>query len=168
MADYTLDIFSILGRFDENNLDVYSVMTEDAAMQGEFDKNVGWLYVQWMTGAVSDRDHRQLLMRFSDLANSGWDKFAKHPELQSKLLAAVGLGRRVKHKFFKIQRSKAISLVREMLEHRYIGIRAEEVQIWISKNTEDSLVELSGWLGYQQDQIEKLKAEFSMLKEGLQ
>ena len=103
---YALDLFTVLAGFDRNDLTVYESLSEDPTYKAEMDKNVGWLFVQWMTGANDDTTHRRLLVKFNDLANQGWGKFSKHPALQAKLLASAGLGHRVKHKFYKPRPAK--------------------------------------------------------------
>ena len=82
-----LDIFAVLSYLDENNLGVYEALGEDAEMLAELERSVHWMLPQWMTGAISDESHAELVKNFNSLCNDGWFSLYGHPELQTKLLA---------------------------------------------------------------------------------
>ena len=153
------DLFGILEFLDQRSLQVREVYLDDPEGLKELDRNAGWLLPQWMTGAYNDKDHAALISRFNEVANPGWYSFQKHPELQLKLLALCGLGRKVKHKFTKPRTNPQMDKVMELLLLVYPDIRQEEVELWLRQNDREDLIELASRAGYQtEDQEALLKA----------
>lgn len=150
------DLFGVLEFLDERSLQVREVFLDDPEGLKELDRNAGWLLPQWMTGAYKDQDHAALISRFNEVANPGWYGFQKHPELQLKLLALCGLGRKVKHKFIKPRSSPSTDKITELLSLVYPDIRQEEVELWLRQNDRDDLIDLAVRLGYQTEEQEAL------------
>ena len=100
MAD-SLNIFLVLEYLDENNMELYEAVKDDENLLKDLEKNIGWLIPQWFTGSPNEDVHRALILSFNELCNVGWHNFYKHPQLQAKLLASAGLGKSVRHKFFR-------------------------------------------------------------------
>lgn len=151
-----LDIFTLLEFLDQRNLNVYEALAEDPEVQREFEKNLGWLLPQWMTGASNDAAHRELVLRFNETCNVGWFEFNDHPELRAKLLAAVGLGKKTNHKFFKpgvkTKRDKLIDFIAQS----YPDFRPEQLGLWCKTNSLDDLMELTEAAGLQKSEQDDL------------
>lgn len=161
-----LDIFAVLSYLDENNLEVHTALREDAEMLAELDRSVSWILPQWMTGAVNDETHAELMKNFNSLCNDGWFSLYGHPELQTKLLACCGLGRKVRHKFFKPAKSRNLTRMMELLSHKYQDIREEEVELWCRRNDKAGMSRLAESLGYQKDKVKELAKAFDVLRKG--
>ncbi len=161
-----LDIFSVLSYLDENNLGVYEALGEDAEMLSELERSVSWMLPQWMTGAINDESHAELVKNFNTLCNDGWFSLYGHPELQTKLLACCGLGRNVRHKFFKPTKSRNLSRMMELLSYKYQDIREEEVELWCRHNDKVGMSRLAESLGYQKDEVKELAKAFDVLRKG--
>ena len=101
MAKSNVDIFMLLSFLDENEMQIYKDFAEDKEVLSDLIKNVGWLVPQWMSSAQNDNDHRELVSKVNSIVNVVWLGISGNPELQTKLLACCGLGRTVRHKFYK-------------------------------------------------------------------
>ena len=143
MAKSKLDIFAVLTYLDEGNLGVYEALRDDPEMLKELERNVTWMLPQWMTGATDDGVHARLLKDFNAVCNGSWFELYGHPELQTKLLACCGTGRKVRHKYFKPAKARNRRLMMELLSHKYVDIREEEVEMWVRGSTKASMRHLA-------------------------
>jgi len=159
------DLFGVLEFLDLRSLQVREVFLDEPELLKELDRNAGWLLPQWMTGAYKDQDHAALISRFNEIANPGWYSLQKHPELQLKLLALCGLGRKVKHKFTKLRSNPTMDKLTELLLQVYPDIRQEEVELWVRQNDRDDLIELATRLGYQTEEQEALLKAYDGVKD---
>ena len=166
MAKSKLDIFAVLAYLDEGNLEVYSSLQEDPEMLRELERNVTWMLPQWMTGATSDPAHAHLVEAFNLICNDGWFELYGHPELQTKLLACCGTGRKVRHKYFKPPMAKSHSKMRALLSDKYEDIREEEVAMWVRRAEKSDVVALAESLGYQKTEVRELTKAFDALRKG--
>lgn len=165
MAD-KLDIFAVLGYFDEGNMEVHQALREDPGMLKELEKALPWVLPQWMTGATQDAAHAELVDNFNLMCNEGWFDLYGHTELQAKLLAACGTGRKVRHKFFKPTKAKNLQKMTEFLGHKYQDIREEEVELWCHLNDATSVTDLAASLGFQPKEVTELTKAYESLRKG--
>ena len=166
MSKSPLDIFAVLSYLDEGNLGVYAALREDPEMLKELERNVTWMLPQWMTGAVSDSDHADLVLAFNAICNQGWFDLYGHPELQTKLLACCATGRKVRHKYYKPAKARNRRLMTELLRHKYEDIREEEVEMWVRQSSKAGMRRLAESLGYQKEQVKDLTKAFDALRKG--
>jgi hypothetical protein len=161
-----LDIFSVLSYLDENNLGVHQSLREDPDMLTELERNVSWMLPQWMTGASNDAAHASLVENFNEVCNDGWFSLYGHPELQTKLLACCGTGRKTRHKYYKPAKSNQLGKMMNLLEGKYVDIREDEVEMWIRHTTTDDMISFAESLGYQKGEVKELTKTFNALRKG--
>lgn len=166
MPKAKLDIFAVLSYLDTNNLEVHSALREDPEMLAELEKNVGWMLPQWMTGATDDSVHAELVENFNAICNDEWFGLYGHPELQAKLLACCGPGRKVRHKYYKPAVTKNRRRMLELLGHKYEDVREEEVEMWCRHADKADVVSLAESLGYQKAEVKELTKAFDALRKG--
>lgn len=156
-----LDISTILSKLDQNDMRVYNSVGDTKAARNELDKNVSWMIPQWMTGSYDAVQQRNLVILFDELCNPGWSVFYKHPELQTKLLAAMGNGR-TKHRFYRPSGgkiSKYPELI-ELLQSVYEDIRDDEVVLWCHHNDIKDLDDMMDQVGMSLDSRKPIRAQF--------
>ena len=161
-----LDIFAVLSYLDERNLGVFDALREDPDMLKELERSVTWMLPQWMTGAVSDAAHRELVDNFNAICNDGWFDLYGHPELQAKLLACCGTGRSVRHKYYKPAKARNRRKMMELLSHKYVDVREEEVEMWVRGTTRAAMARFAESLGYQKAEVKDLTKAFDALRKG--
>ena len=161
-----LDIFAVLSRLDSNDLEVYDTLRSEPEMLLELERNVSWMLPQWMTGASNDADHADLIDSFNIICNDGWYELYGHPELQTKLLACCGTGRRVRHKYHKPSKTLHLSKMMKLLEGKYEDIREEEVEMWVRRATKADMISFAESLGYQEKEVKELTKTFDTLRKG--
>jgi hypothetical protein len=161
-----LDLFSVLSYLDENNLGVHEALREDPEMLSELERNISWMLPQWMTGATNDAAHANLVDSFNVICNDGWFELYGHPELQAKLLACCGTGRKVRHKYYKPSKTIHLGKMMKLLEGKYEDIREEEAEMWVRRSTKDSMIRFAEALGYQEKEVKDLTKTFDALRKG--
>lgn len=159
-----LNLFGILEFLDLKSFQVREAVGETPEELKEIDRNAGWFLPQWMTGAQADKDHVRLVLGFNDTCNVGWHRLARHPELQLKLLATIGSGRKVKHRFFKPVSNPQSDKFLNFLQEVYQDINQREINFWLSRNDEDALVELLEQAGYQRDDRDEIVKSYKSLR----
>jgi len=164
MAQNKLDIFSVLTYLDNNNLGVYNSLRDEPEMLTELQKAVTWMLPQWMTGATNESAHIELVAAFNAICNDNWFNLYGHPELQTKLLACCGTGRRVRHKYYKPAKTTNLSQITKLLEHKYEDICEEEVKLWVRKSTTDDMVQFAESCGYQNKEVKEFTKAFDELR----
>ena len=155
-----IDLFVILEALDLGDMSVYDDIAADPGALAEFRREIGYMLPIWMTGSARDLDHKKLVERFNAICNQRWFDLAKHPRLQAKLLAAVGLGTKTPHRFHKVKAASKNSAMLELLELQHPDIREHEVRLWARKNTWEQTQELAQMYGWQDDQIDDLKKNY--------
>jgi hypothetical protein len=165
LAKYTLNIAVILESFDKNDFTVAEQLKEDEAMYAEFLKNIGWLIPQWFFGVSGDQDHKKQVVKFNTLCNEYWSKLSKHPELQAKLLASAGLGKTIRHKFFRPVVHRKNYELEVLLRLVYPDISEEQVRLWVRKNDEAALKQLANECGLQEKEYEPYLKSYQKIKE---
>ncbi len=157
-----LDIHAVLEILDENNLGVYKALAEEPAMLVELKKNISWLIPQWMTASRNHAHHQELVLAFDDICNPGWGSFYKHPELQTKLLALVGRGKKTVHTFFRPMAGKAKNIkdIEGLLRAEYSDIRNDEISLWCRDTTKDDLEALMDDLGVQIEDRDTIRKQY--------
>lgn len=161
-----LDLFSVLTYLDENNLGVHSALREDPEMLVELERNLSWMLPQWMTGATNDAAHAELIDSFNVICNDGWFELYGHHELQAKLLACCGTGRKVRHKYYKPSKTVHLNKMMKLLEGKYEDIREEEVEMWVRRSTKAGMIRFAESLGYQEKEVKDLTKTFDALRKG--
>lgn len=158
-----LPIMPILKVLDQKKFGLYKAFTTDESERKELERLIGYLLPIWMSGAVDDADHARMIVRFNRIANEGWFAFRNHPELQAKILACVGVGREVRHSFYKVARSTPSPKLTELLQERYRDIRRDEIRLWCQKNSEADVAELAAASGRQNDDVKAIVEEYRRL-----
>jgi hypothetical protein len=164
-APKKIDIFVILDAFDRNDYTVYDQVAADPEALAAFRKEIGYMLPIWMTGASRDSDHIELIERFNANCNKNWFALSKHPRMQAKLLASIGLGRRTAHRFNKVRAAPKGSALGDFLRQEYPDIRENEVVLWTKRNTLEQTEELARSWGLQEDQLKELRKSYQEVRQ---
>lgn len=163
MAD-TIDLFAILEYLDQRNLRLYDAVRDDDDARKDLEKNIGWLIPQWFTASTNDADHRDLILMFDMFCNPVWDSLYKHPELRTKLLACIGLDKKVRHKFFKPGKKGSTNRLEEILTQIHPDITRDEMGIWCRSLNHDDFVDTMGRLGFLPKEIDAITPEYEEMR----
>lgn len=146
-----LDIFRVLAAADKKQADFYTSLTDDE--RKEFQP---FLVTRWLTG-TSDAAQVMLL---NEYANPYMFSLTKHKQLLWQLLTIADSGKQRRYTWLKqpskleTGRSNAVKVLRE-----YYGYSVEEAASALNILTRAQVVELAEEMGWQADEIAKVKRE---------
>lgn len=155
-SPYALDVIAILKLLDRRNFDVYKSLEQDEAKRRELIRSLGYVLPLFMSGSNNEEDHYALLTRFNVYANQGWWRLRNHPELQLKLLAAIGLGKQTFHAFMNASKRTTFGGLQGLLQQIVPDIRSAETLVWCRKNSEADVRRLGEDCGLSDEEIETL------------
>lgn len=158
-SEHKLDIFREMAEADRRNLNFYASLTEEE--QKSFAPVVA---MRWMS-AVSDSSGlaEYYIVMTNDLVNIGfWDLY-KHPELQWKLMAAAGCGQTQRHQWIPGSKKRNTNKLDKLILAQYPSLSDQELAIYKSKLTRDSLKQWLRDMGMPDDEIKPILEDFKKL-----
>ena len=158
-----LELTETLRSLDQGDMTLYDRLKPD--QRKELEKNISWMIPQWMTGSYNEDDHRNLVFMFDEVCNPGWGSFYGHPELQTKLLAAMGMGT-TRHRFFRptgARRGRTAALM-ELACMVQEDIREEELALFCRSTDIEELNDLMNDAGVQMDQRKEIETQWQKFR----
>lgn len=154
---YKLDIGKVLEAADRHNLDFYSTLSDEE--KKAFTPYTVMRFMSSVKDASVEGDQYFLLM-INDIVNRNFFDLGKHPELQWKLLALIGTGKKYFHNWIApIGKKSKASRVRDLLIKRYETLKEDDIDLLISINSTEDIVNLAKDMGYPDDEISQIKKE---------
>lgn len=147
--DYKLDIFELLSKLNKGNLHIWETLTLE--QQKAFAPMV---VTRWMSGY---KDRWQNIMLDEFVNPYIWD-LSKHPELLMKLLACCGTNNSGRAEWIALKSTKKSTLILELVMDYFSYTESEAYGI-IDILTKDDYLEMAEELGYQKEDLTKLKKE---------
>lgn len=160
----TFDLWKSLLHLDNGDMTWYAGISDPDERNG-VDKNIGWLIPQWFLSSDDESRHEYLILMFDDVCNLGWGNLKDHPELRTKLLAAIAMGS-TKHTFFKPTTAKlpVFAELFNLLQDEYEDIREEDVVLWVKTSHIDELEDLIEKSGIQMENRISLYEQYERIK----
>jgi len=147
---FALDIFSILGKLNKGDLTIWDSLSEEER------KGFSPLIIsRWMSGT---NDPLQIIL-LNEFVNKHIFKLDKdHPELMCKLIACCGTGSKRVVWIGDSKKKKSSSMALDVVKE-YYDYTTHEALSELPLLSNDDIIELAEELGYQVDEIKKLKKE---------
>lgn len=147
--EFALDIFQLLGNIDKGNLAIWPTLTEEQR------KSFAPLVVmRWMSGTSDDRQ----IIFLNEFVNKMVFTIGNHKELMMQLLAVSSSKQPRRYQWLAAKsggkKHKGMDVVCE-----YYGYGIRDAKEALKVLTNDDIIEMAEELGYQKDQIAKLKKE---------
>jgi predicted house-cleaning noncanonical NTP pyrophosphatase (MazG superfamily) len=146
---FSLDIFKVLSDIDRGDLTLYRKLSDDEK------KGFPPLVVmRWMTG-TSDQAQ---IVSLNTFANRFIFPLGKHPELLAQLLSACSSKQQRRYGWLGIKSGKKKTLSRQAVQE-YLEYSSQEMRKLEELPPDDEIIEMAEALGWQKDEIAKLKKE---------
>lgn len=130
-----LDLFNdILPALDNRNKEYYGKLMEEQKKEAGM-----WLLMRWMSSAKSNPEHH--IMMVNDLVNHNFNNLQKHPELQWKLLAICGAGKRQLHLWIHPPKGLKKNKLEELILKDNPSMSDFELEIYRAINSENDFIE---------------------------
>jgi hypothetical protein len=148
---FKLDIFDLLNAADCHDLNYLSRQPEEA--QKAF---AGRVVLRWMS-QVEGANSELYLMLVNELVNIDFDSLSKYPDLQYRLMAACGVGRRQRHGYLKTPKrvNNAAKLQSFLLLTNPLA-STSEINMLLSNHTKESFAELVNYSGISAQETKDL------------
>ena len=150
---FKLDIFSVLTKLNSGDLHVYNGLTPE-----ERKGFSAYVITRWLSG--TNNSHQLILI--NELVNSVLFKLGNHPELLAKLMACCGTKSYQRFNWIaeakKGSKSQPLSL--SVIEE-YFEYTTREAKYQLPLISKQDIVEMAEELGWQADELKKLKKECS-------
>ena len=150
--NFKLDIFSVLNSLNKGDKDVWTKLSEE-----EKKGFSAFIIARWMSGTS---DPLTILL-LNEFVNPYIFSLDKHPELLAKLLACCGNGQN-NRRFSWVKDSSSKKKVGSMTLNvikEYHCYSSREARECLSLFSKEDLLEMAESLGWQNDEIKKLKKE---------
>lgn len=148
---FALDIFSILSKLNAKDLTVWDNLSDE-----ERKGFSPYIIARWMSGT---NDPMQIIL-LNELVNPNiFSKTGQRTDIMCKLLAICGTGQSKRFKWIpesKKAKKKDVSL--EIVKE-YYDITTAEALHYITTLDNSDVLEMAEELGYQQDELKKLKKD---------
>lgn len=145
----TLGLPTELLAMDTGNMSFYKNLSD------EHKKEISlWVLMRFMSSSQSATEHH--LMMVNDLVNHNFNNLAKHPELQWKLLALCGLGRKQFHPWIAPPKGVKKNKIEAAIISHYPLLNDDELELLLKINTREDLEEFFRENGYDDKAIKEL------------
>jgi hypothetical protein len=151
---YALDIFDLLNKInDASVVDVYSGLTDE-----ERAAFAPLVTMRWMSGSPDAAE----LLALNEFVNQYVFSLGKHPHLLMQLLQACSSKKRKRYNWVasKAEAKRALSV---KAAQEYLGMSRREVQA-IKLPPDEELIKMAESMGWQADEVSKLKKELQSSK----
>lgn len=137
MAEHKLDIFDVLNAIDTHDYEFLSRQPEETR------KGFAPVVAMRWASAVPDGPNSDItLLMVNEVANRDFFAISDHPELQFKLLAASGLGRKQRHQWIPMtKQKKGTTKVHEYLSKYWPDANDTELNLLVGQFTRDTFID---------------------------
>lgn len=137
---HTLDIFRVLGAIDCQDFNFLDSLSEEE--KKAFTPTTA---LRWASAISPDGGEAEaMLWLVNEYANIDFYAISDHPELQFKLMAAAGLGKKFRHQWINMPKKKGLagfSTLCEFLLNWHPGANNDEINILLSQFTRDTFID---------------------------
>jgi len=145
----TLSLQAELLAMDSNNMNFYKNLSV------EHKKEISpWVLMRFMSSSQSLTEHH--LMMVNDLVNHNFNNLIKHPELQWKLLALCGTGKKQYHPWIAPPKGIKKNKIEAAILSYYPLLRDDELALLFRINSQEDLEEFFKENGYDDKTIKEL------------
>ena len=156
MTKHKLDMFKqVLPNLDMHNLDYYSTLDEDE--QKGFAGVVAMRFMSCATGDFAD----WYLLATNLRANPYFYEMHRHPELQWKLLASNGHGRRVRHEWVSNAKTPNDAALKGFILRYWPQANTMEVETILRQFNKETFTDFVDGTGIDTNEAKRIKESFN-------
>lgn len=145
----TLSLTVELPAMDFRNMDFYKNLSD------EHKKEISiWVLMRFMSSSQSDPEHH--IMMVNDIVNHNFNSLSKHPELQWKLLALCGSGKKQYHPWIAPPKGVKKNRIEEAVLKVYPLLRDDELELMLKLNSKADLEQFFKDNGFDDKAIKEL------------
>lgn len=151
---YKNDIFEVLENIDKKNVDYFKSLTEEQQKQLS-----PFVLLQWMKNTKNDVQ----IVLLNEFVNPYVFDLGKHKELLFYLLTICASGKKQFYKWTKKETQKIKFPETINIIKKFFNYSTKEAQECLNVLSKYDIMEMTQKLGYQDDELKKLKKELKNL-----
>jgi len=156
--DYKSILSEVLNSLDKKDYNVYSKMSEE--QKKEFQP---FVIMRYMSSVPDDDASVYSLLVVNELANKHFWDLTTEKELQAKLLAASGLGKKTYHQWISNKSINTNALHRFILDifnNKNWHCNKGEIELFCKMNTLETIIDLCSEYGKTKDEQKKIVEQY--------
>ena len=152
-----LPLATELINMDMRNFDFYASLTDEQKKEISI-----WVLMRYMSSSGSKAvDH---LLTVNDFVNHNFNDLSKHPELQWKLLAVCGTGKKQFHPWVPPPKGKKKNKLQTALSEIFPLLRTDELDLLSKINSKDEIKEFLIDRGLEEKQVKDILKDLEVKK----
>jgi hypothetical protein len=153
MKKSKLDIKQVMNAIDKKDVEWYKNLTDEEKSQV-----TPWQLMRFLSSA--DNKNKKIVEYYleltNELVNLDFNILRNHPELQIRLMQAIGLGINMFHPWIPPAKKEKKDKIHEFLELIFPDCNFDELEIIKTKNNKEDLIELAKLYGLDDKQIAEI------------
>lgn len=163
MAEHTdkkLDIFVELENADLRNGNFYSELEPD--LQKQFSPLV---MMRWFSSTTDSSPYVDYMVQMTnEFVNVDFWSLQKHPELQWRLMAVCGVGKKLRHNWIPMVKKRKLSKLGSFFSEWYPSANNMEIELLIQRTTRDDFEQFVKDTGASDEGLRTALSEFDTHK----
>jgi hypothetical protein len=153
MKTKKLDIKDVMNAIDTKNINWYNSLSDEEKSQV-----TPWQIMRFLSSV--DHKNKELVEYYleytNELVNIDFNILRNHPELQIRLMQAIGIGMNVYHPWIPPTKKQKKDKIYEFLESVYTEYNTDEIEIIKSKSSKEDIIELAKLYGLNDKDITEI------------
>lgn len=158
VQDKKLDIFTVLENADLKNYGFYSDLEPE--LQKQFSPLV---VMRWLSSASDSSPYCDYMLQMTnEFINVDFWSLQKHPEMQWKLMALCGAGKKLRHNWIPMVKRRKLSKVGEFMAQWFPSANDMEIELLIKRTSRDEFEQFVKDAGYSDEALRNTLIEFDL------
>jgi len=154
VKDHKINLTTMLGAMDRRQVDWFDKLDED--QKKEFEPWMAMRFCSSADGSQGIKEHYLLCTNDFVNKNFGAISLKEHKELHWLSLRTVGIGKSVIHPFIKPPKRAPKNKLQTWLTEQFPHLSNDEIDLMISVNTKEALMDYARQLNLDPKQIKEL------------
>lgn len=154
-----LNIFDVLGKIDMGDKTFYDSLTEEE--QKGF---IAYVVMRWLS-SVQDKSgySSYYVLMVNEILNVNFWELSKHNGLIYKLMASIGVGKKLRHEWIAPSKKANTKHFTDFLYKCYPNMNKDEYNAIMAHLTADKIKERASDMAIPDDEIKKIISDYKLL-----
>lgn len=150
MSKHKIDLKDMLSALDMNDKDFYSKLSDE--QKKDFS---AWTSMRFASSCQGTNSEHYLIF-INEIVNRDFSALSSHPELQWKLLALCGSGKKEYHPWLTPPKRVKKDKIYEFISNEFPDLKDDDIEHLRTINTTDDIKQFARDSGYSNDEIKKI------------
>lgn len=147
---YIIDLSKLLNALDFNDCDFYKNLSDEQKKSLSM-----WTTMRWAS-SVEGGSSMYNVIAVNEMVNKNFSLLSDHEELQWRLIASCGQGRKEKHIFISPPKGKRVDKIWSFVSDKFPEFNNKEIELFIELNGVEELKNIAKDIGMPDDEIKEI------------